>query len=782
MFNLSKIEDNCIIITPNHKKENLIKLINEQLPFFHIKFISKSELIEGNSYSYDYETIYYVHKNYNYRLENAEELLNNLRNIKPINEKLSLLTSIYNDISTKGLITFNKYFKELFNNKKIYIYGYSKIDIELINELNKLNLKYEFLYDNNNKYNHDVYKFEYLEDEVNYVFNKILNLIKDGISLNNIYLYNYSSDYDFLIKKYSFYYNLPIEFNDIQKLYDSPIYKKFLNYINDLGVDKAYKKLKEEIKYDPFDVLGRIVNSITKISYLKLEKNEFIDLLNYIASKTSLKRIKYKESIKIINDKNVISNDDYVFMLGFNLGSFPSVKRDIDFLTDKEKEELNLNTLKIINQMNEDNIIDFCNKTKNLFISYKLKHNRSIYYQSLLVDKLNYKIIEDNIDNNRFSKRLAEIEVAKAKDLLRIYGIDDKIINTYSDKDIHYMLFDHSFSGVNANLADKDLFLSFTQINEYNECPFQYFVKRILKANIFEEKFNTSLGILYHKILEDSITKDVSKEDYNEYIAENFKSAKDLFFLELLLPQVFDVVKKNKEFLNNSEYNIALPEKDIIISIDDKTKLNGKIDKTLISEKLNSYIIVDYKTYGFSFESDKLKYGIDLQLPIYSLLTEKEFPEMFNEGIFIQNVCLNKKQLFDNKEPYKLSGIICDDVKYTTNLDTLLGNEYDEEDKLITESRFIDGLSINSKSKEIKLSKKLSMNQKDYKDLSNIAKEQIEKTVKKIRESKFDISPIKFKQDRNINNKNSLCDRCSCKSICFMNNKDIRFYDLKEAD
>lgn len=779
MFDLSKIEDNCIIVTPNHKKENLIKMINNQIPFFHVKLMSKSEIIEGNSYTYDYETIYYVHKKYNYRLENAEELLRYLRNIKPINDKLSLLKSIYDDISSKGLLKTNKYFKELFNGKKVYIYGYSQIDQELINELKNLNVSYEFLNDNDDKYTHDVYKFEYLEDEVNYVFNKMLSLIKSGTSLNNIFLYDYSADYDFIIKKYSFYYNLPIEFENTNKLYDSPIYRKFLTYIGNMSIEAAYKKLKEEVKYDPYDVLGRIVNSITKISYLKLEKDEFIILLNYIASKTSLKRIRYKESIKIINEKSVVSDDDYVFMLGFNLGSFPIVKRDIDFLSDKEKQELNLNTLKITNQINEDNIIDFCNKTKNLFISYKTKHNRSVYYQSLLVNKLNYNVVEDTIDNQRFSKTLAEIEVAKAKDLLRIYGIDDKIVNTYSDEEIHYMLFDHSFSGVKTNLADKNMLLSYTQINEYNECPFQFFVKRVLKANIFEEKFNTSLGILYHQMLEDSISKEVKIEDYSDYIAENFKTDKEKFFLELLLPQVFDVIKKNKDYLKYSEYNVEIPEKEIEITIDDKTKLTGKIDKTLMSDKLKSYLIVDYKTYGFKFEQGKLKYGIDLQLPIYALLTKKEYPDMFNEGMFIQNVCLNKKQLAKKDNiPYLLSGVFVNDEEKMNGMDLLLGNLYDDDGNLILKSLFIDNLGIDKKRKI----KAKALKKDDYDMMSTIADEKIKETVKNIREGKFDISPIKFKQDANMEffSKKSLCDRCSCKSICFMTNKDIRYIDLKE--
>ena len=93
--------------------------------------MSKQELINGAYHSYDINAVYYVSKKYNYSLDLAEEVLNNIYDISPINNKLSELVDIYKDLLDNKLLKLNKYFKYLFENKKIYVYGYDELDVEL---------------------------------------------------------------------------------------------------------------------------------------------------------------------------------------------------------------------------------------------------------------------------------------------------------------------------------------------------------------------------------------------------------------------------------------------------------------------------------------------------------------------------------------------------------------------------------------------------------------------------------------------------------------------------
>ena len=69
-----------------------------------------------------------------------------------------------------------------------------------------------------------------------------------------------------------------------------------------------------------------------------------------------------------------------------------------------------------------------------------------------------------------------------------------------------------------------------------------------MNANVFNGDFKTELGNLFHQILEDSFSKDINLEDYNQIIEEKFKTYKEKYFVNKLLPQVLDVISKNDSF------------------------------------------------------------------------------------------------------------------------------------------------------------------------------------------------------------------------------------------
>ena len=97
MIDFNSINTHSIIICPNNIKETLIKEKSKIYVDKDIKFLSKQELITGVYHSYDINAVYYVSKKYNYSLDLAEEVLNNIYDISPINNKLSELVDIYKD-------------------------------------------------------------------------------------------------------------------------------------------------------------------------------------------------------------------------------------------------------------------------------------------------------------------------------------------------------------------------------------------------------------------------------------------------------------------------------------------------------------------------------------------------------------------------------------------------------------------------------------------------------------------------------------------------------------
>jgi len=780
MFDISLLTDNCILICPNNVKTYLLKYLADNNPSLRVKYISKKELFDGVSFTYGYDALMYLHKNHNLNFVNADEALANLIDKEYSTDKTKLVNSYFKELKDNNLLSYNSLFKNLFINKKVYVYEYYKDDIELTNCLNKVTSNPVYLDDVNKTYSHNYFEFETMEEEVSYVFNDIMSKIKDGMDINKIHLMNYPSDYEFLIKKYVYYLNLPFVFNENTYLFNSPIYKRFISLLESNDIETSYELLKQETIVDPLDAIGRIANVVNKTVYLNLEKEEFISLINYVASKTTLKKIKFDKAITVVDENDIIDEEDIVYVLGFSLGSYPKINKDTDFYSDIEKKEIGLNSSQTLSLLSEKRLINFITNTKNLVITFKKKIGKTVFYPSLLIEKLNIANAIKEKNNKRYSVKLSEIECAISKDNNRIFGVKDIALDTYEDNKIRYMMYDHSFKELTKDFSNEELYLSYSKINEYYHCPFQYFIKRVLKENIFEDRFDTELGNLFHKILQDSVTKKIDLKDYQKDIDEKFTSAKDKFFINMLLPQVLDVINKNNEFLTHSFYNNVIAEDELETPIDSKTILKGKIDKILFDNEDKSLAVVDYKTGGFYFDPNKLKYGLDLQLPIYSYLLRNKYPNYYNLGMYIQNICRSKKDLLNEKEkPYLLTGLTVNNESKIFRFDTSLGTLQDENGKKILSSLYISGIKVNSKGE---LNSKKVIDEETYNNFESTAINKIKEAIKEIRKGNFAISPIYFINDKKGLNSKSICDFCGCKDICFIKDKDKRVIDLKESE
>ena len=461
-------------------------------------------------------------------------------------------------------------------------------------------------------------------------------------------------------------------------------------------------------------------------------------------------------------------------MLGFSLGAYPKVSKDTDFYLDSEKEFLNLNTSFILNKMSEEDLINFIKDTKNLTITLKLRVGKDVYYPSPLIEKLGLNVYDGKISNKRYSTKQSMLEVSSYIDMDNSYGIKNKWINSYKKDELLYGCFNREFKGLDkAYNGDKKLELSYSQINEYNKCPFNYFINRILKVNTFDGNFATNLGSLYHEILEASSKGEVNLDDYKLMIDKNFKTYKEKYFVKKLLPQVKDVINLNEEFLENSFFTKVYAENKYEVMIDPNSLLMGRIDKVIIDEDGKNYIVIDYKTGEFYFKKVKTIYGIDMQLPIYSLLLKETYPDYENNGMFIQNVCLDKDEL-NKKTKYTLDGIILEDENTYKKIDTLLGKEFDDEGNMVKTSKFVKHIKLNKDGSYSKNSK--AFPKELFDELIETAKEQTKLVIEKIRSGFFPIAPVKFKGEQD-----TACTYCKNKDICFMKHEDFREIDLKDA-
>ncbi len=758
---INEIKTDSIIITPNNIKPYLIKEIRKNNPFCNVKFISKQELLNAYFFNYDEKAIYFLHEKYNLSYANAKEILDNLKclDIEIAKNEIKLKDFIvyYNDLKNNKLLEFDNLFFNLFKDKNVYVFGYHKDDLDL-KILNKLNIKYEFINIEKNNYKPQVYSFLSMDEEIDYLFISIGKLISENIDLSHIFIYEIPSEYESSVLKYKELYNLPINLDYSYKLSTSEIYNRFINYyLKTKDLKASFEKIENINSKD----VEKISNIIVKINDINPKKEEIIDLLNYFAKNTTIKYKTYKNGINIIDSSYIISDDDYVFMIGFNSNNYPTVNKDNSIISDEIKEKLGQNTSIIKNKINKENLINFISASKNLIISFKEKHNSKECFKSNLINELNLEIKSGELGNKRYSKKALEIEIVKYKDILSNYNIKNEYVDAISDKELGYKLFDNKFKQPNLKI-NGDLLLSYTSVSDYYGCPFKYFIERVLNIGEFENKFRTKLGNVCHKILEDTVKENIpfdkiNLDDFNELFDKNFITSKEKYYGKRLVNQMYDVIKKNQEF--ELEYKfIPKAEEEFKIDIDEKTKLVGKIDRYLIDDN-NHVIIVDYKTGEVHFDERLLKYGLSLQLPIYDyLLTDKYNYVVL--GIYIQKIIDKEEEEIDKK--YLLDGVTNIDPKF---IKILLKDIKEKE-----ASKYIKNLSFNNKGE---INSKLKPYNEKYKD---IAKNKIIEANKKIRNFEFPIKPVAFNSAPPKS-----CDFCDHKDICFKNKWDEARYKLEEV-
>ena len=776
MYDLNKLNKVGTIICPNSTKEQILKIINNDFDY-NYKFITKEELFNNVYFNYDEKAILFLMKK-GYSYDTSVEILKNLTFISKGNDKLDTLYSLKNELLENNLLSSNQNFIYLLK-KPIYIINYSKFDNELKLTLDNLKLEYEYI-DDEVKISSfkDVISFEKVDKEVKYIFNEICRLNINNIPLTNIHLYSVPEVYLNTVKKYAALYNMPINFPSEITLYHTPLFKTYLNLVKEKGLTGGLEIIDSRI--DSYNIKDSIITILNNIINLDEDENLKLELLINAAKKKVIKTPIFKNGIDIVSSDYRGSDNDYIFMMGFSLGNYPLIHKDTALLSDEEKTLCSMNTSSILNKIEEEKIINFINENKNLYITKIKKEGKDLgttFFNSLLIEKLKMNEIaydENNEDNILYVESLGKLQVAKAYDAKRNYNVDSKYLDAYSKDDISYLEFDHKFKPSDKFKYDKNMRVSYSRINEYYKCPFAYFIKYIcLKGQGFEDTFDTKLGTLFHKILEESLTQDISLDDYEKEVEENFKEPDENHFIKKLLPQVLDVINKNKKFLETSKFNRPIGEQEINVTLDSNTILNGRIDKIVFNDRDKEAIIVDYKSSNsLYFNKDYVQYGLNMQLPTYALLSNEVWPDYKVHGLYIQHI-LTEDYSFEKS--YALNGVSLKDVSFIERIEPNIGNNENN-------SIYLQSISLNSDQTKINRAdiKKNLLCENELEELYKTTKEKYLDAIKNIRDGKFNINPIYINED----DSNS-CKYCPLKTICFKDNDDINYVDnknLKEGE
>lgn len=770
-------KENSIIITSNTLKKDILSSNNNKLTYY--KIYTLSEFNKLYFFDYNEKTIYYVMNKYNVKYEIAKIYVNNLYNINNktySNHKLKFLNELKQELMDNKLLKINKLFNKFLTNKNIIVYNLplSKELSSLINQL-KENNNVEVINNEVGTNKHVIYEIDTIENEVLFIANKIVELLKNNISISNIYLTNLNDEYKKLIKKIFPMYNIPYTLKNDESIYGTYISNKFFEYY-DKDLTITIEKLKEYIETEEAqDIYNKIINIINKYTF----EDDKLKIKEMIISDFKNTKLRTKDIVNSIHEVSLtdktFKDTDYVFLPSFNQGIIPVIYKDEDYLTDNDKKELDISLTVDKNNLEKQNIINTLSNIKNLIITYKKNANGEEFNISNINEELNYEVKQIEEYNYNNSNLYNKIKLTSLLDEYNKYGTKSNLLYTLDKhyNELPYNTYSHKFTGINIDnlheFLDNKITLSYSSLDKYFRCPFSFYIGNILRLNIYEETFYQLVGTLFHAILE----KMPEETDYDKVWTEELTklnhefTIKENFFLRKLKEELKFIIKVIKEQENFTDLHDELHEERVYTNIPgnikitftgiiDKIKYKKDDDKTLVA-------IIDYKTGNPNLDLSTIKYGIGMQLPVYLYLAKNsnKLTNVKVAGFYLQKV-LNNEMTVDKTHSYEqqkkknllLQGYSNEDI-----------NILSEFDKSYMDSNIIKSMKVKNDNSFYSYSKVLSNKSMDI--IENIAEEKIKEGADLITKANFDIAPKK------IGKLNYGCNLCKFKDICYHTADDV---------
>lgn len=728
------IKDNMLLICPRDIKE---KILANNKSLVDISFMTLEEYKKRYYFDYDYHTVKYLMDTYGYTLNNAKEIIESLYFVEDKdypNNKLNDLAKIKKELLEKNLLILDPLFNK--HNKDTIVYGYGDI------RLNDAKVLKGTIIDKH----YNIYEFDTIESELEYVYESIFELLENGIDINNIYIVA-DNEYENYFKRYNSYYDFKVNYPSDNSLYGTEAAKKFLEDIELKGRETIYNELTNK----------DLVNILNK--YLDL--NEAYDFIIEDLKHIKLNK-KYKDVVQVVSNNYLFSDSDYVFYLGFN-DKVPAYKKDNEYLDNEMCRLLGIDDTNDKNRIIKENLICNLSNIKNLYLSYSKNSPFNKYERQMLFSDVNYisytnkYLHSDRANKNRYGELLDNLDKygEHNDDLDSMYSTYDR--NNYGDYDNSYK---------NFNVGKEIVELSYSSMQSYYECAFKYYLDNILRQDDSDATFFNTIGTIAHNVLQEMVldnTKDFDELWDNQV---TFTSAKELYFNKKIKEEIredFNIILNQKEL---SYFDDVECEKSIRLQLADKIFFKGKIDKILKCK--DNLCIVDYKTGNTKIEDKYFEFGLNLQLPSYLYLLQEDPSKII--GFYLQHL-VAPKYVYDEKkdietqknEDMKLTGFTSSDISRINILEDLDGK-----------SNVVSKLAITKNGELSKNSKVIS--DEDMKDMIKLVEDKILKASTSILNNDFSINP------KVIDNKNVSCTYCRYKDICYKRIKDYVYYETKKEE
>ena len=766
------LNDDTLIICPNEVKMAALKYMNENRVFKTVKFMSMEEYRRNYFFDYDENAVLSVCEKEKCKPTIARMYLDNLCYVEDRNyesEKLNELVRIRKYLQQENKLKFNPLFHQWLKRVTVVVYGYGRLDKFSSSIINGTVIEYP--QDNDKEY--DVFEFDNLEDEVEYLFNSICELLSDGTDINSIYITNMTNEYETAFQRFEKYYGITIDYRKSDSIIGTPLVRQFMEWVDMYDHQQIFEMLEPYKEYPVYNQLVHILNKYIQFADLK-EVRELIheDLLN-----TKIAILPKRNVVRNIAMFSELTDKDHLFVLSFNDG-FPKMKTDTDYISDNIKNQVGLDDSETVNKLTRLNVLGYLSTVKNLHLSYCTNSSFAKHLKTNLTENIS---IKKPVPSYEYSEEFNKVRMSYQLEEFLKYRTDSTMLSLlYGNYDLNgYQSYDNTFTGLSDDQKTglKSPRLSYSSMNSYYECAFRYYLEKELEISRNESTFYINLGNLFHKVLSHcfrpgfDFDKDYDEISVNDKTAENEQES---FFLAKLKDDLRSVIDIIREQNDRSWLKEGLYERKVNWSDGNDTAFTGTIDKLIYYRgKQTLTAIIDYKTgKSVTFRPQLNEFGLSMQLPCYLFLLDNINDSRLGDrndivycGMYLQHIIPGRanydKDKTENdqmKEALRLEG-------YSLNDKEIMGM-VDESLAQTGRSENIKSLSITKAGDFSKCSKVLTAD--EMTDLIKLTREKIEEARKAIRAGSFEINPKVF------GGKNLSCKFCQYSDVCyhrFDNNK-----------
>ena len=608
----------------------------------------------------------------------------------------------------------------------------------------------------------------------------------------------------------------------------------------DMIMEKRIKELEDirEIeKAKEYETsFGLIVDILDEIVLVlgnkKVSFDKYADILKIGLSSTGLGRIPGTQDQVVVGDVDRSRSHKVraVFVIGLNDGMFPSVNKIEGFFNDNDREQMKESGAELakgtIEKLYDDNFNiykAFSTAEEKVYLSYASSdlEGKSLR-PSVLVNRIK-KIFPNLIEQSDVIEKKSEVitkmstfeellnQLRDFRDGKEIDTVWFELYNYYSNSPEWKEKLENSLRALNFSIEtdkiDKEvveklygdtLKTSVSKLEQYQSCPFSYYLKYGLNLSEREEFKIQALdtGSFMHDVIDSFFNKleernikvkEIEKEEQDEIVDEIIEEKLNLkqnyIFTSIpkykvLANRLRKVIKKSIEYivdsLKCSDFEVMghemefkdgkeFPAIKMKLENGKEVEITGKIDRIDIAKTPDgNYIrIIDYKSSTKDINLNEVVAGLQLQLLTY-LDAVCEIEDVMPAGVLYFNLIdpsiksankIDEEKLQDEiRKQFKMKGLILADIDVVKKMDKKLekGNS-----NVIPAYIDKDGNLANKSS---------TITRSQFENLQKYTNKIIKQISNAILSGNIDVKPYyKIKQGK------TPCEYCKYRSICNFN-------------